>query len=476
MSNRDAVVVGSGPNGLAAAITLARAGKSVTVLEANDTVGGAARSAEITEPGFVHDLGSAIHPMASASPFFGEIFPDLERHGLKWVTPPAAAGHPLDGGRAAIAWNDLDRAADGLAEDGAAYRAYYERWTEGIDRLVDLALNPLVRLPPHPIFAARFGAAAALPATTTARRTWQSKEAQALFAGHAAHAILPLTAPFTSSFGLLLGALAHSSGWGFPAGGAQSLIDAMVALLEELGGEIRTGHRVETLSDLPSATATIFTLTPGQVESIAGSHFSDRYRASLRNFAYGPGAWKVDYALDQPIPWTNPELCSAGTVHVGGTLDEIVRAEAAVGAGRHSDRPFVLVAQHSLFDKRRAPDGKHTAWAYVHVPNGSTVDQTEALERQIERFAPGFRDVIRTRTTTSTVQLEAQNANLVGGDVGGGSYAGTQLFMRPRPQRNPFTTPDDSLFIGSAGTTPGAGVHGMSGAGAATRALQTVLR
>ena len=476
MSNRDAVVVGSGPNGLAAAITLARAGKSVTVLEANDTVGGAARSAEITEPGFVHDLGSAIHPMASASPFFTEIFGDLERHGLEWITPPAGVAHPLDAGRAAVAWNDIDRTAAELTTDGSAYRAYYEPWTKGIDRLVDLALNPLVRIPPNPVFAARFGAAAALPAATTARRTWSGDEAQALFAGHAAHAILPLTAPFTSSFGLLLGTLVHASGWGFPAGGAQSLVDAMVGLLEELGGEVRTGHRVETLSDLPPSTATIFTLTPGQVEAIAGPHFSDRYRKSLRNFAYGPGAWKVDYALDEPIPWTNPDLRAAGTVHVGGTLEEIVRAEATVGAGRHSDRPFVLVAQHSLFDDRRAPDGKHTAWAYVHVPNGSTVDQTDVLEQQIERFAPGFRDVIRTRTTTSTVQLEAQNANLVGGDIGGGSYAGTQLMIRPRPQRSPFTTPDDSMFIGSAGTTPGAGVHGMSGAGAANRALSTILR
>jgi len=476
MSNHDAVVVGSGPNGLAAAITLARAGRSVVVLEANETIGGAARSAELTEPGFIHDLGSAIHPMASASPFFKEIFADLVRHGLEWVTPPAGVGHPLDGGSAGIAWNDLNRTVDGLGSDGPAYRKYYERWVDGVDQLVDLTLKPLLRVPPHPLMAARFGALSALPAATTARRTWDTDAAQALFAGHAAHAILPLTAPFTSSFGLLLGTLVHSSGWGFPAGGAQSLVDAMASLLNELGGEVRTGHRVSSLSDIPSARATILALTPRQIESIAGSHFPDRYRASLRNFTYGPGAWKVDYALDEPIPWANPELASAGTVHVGGTLDEIIDAEASVAAGRHSDRPFVLVAQHSLFDSKRAPAGKHTAWAYVHVPNGSTVDQTEALERQIERFAPGFGDVIRSRTTTSTVQLEAQNANLVGGDIGGGSYAGTQLMMRPRPQRNPFATPDGSLFVGSASTTPGAGVHGMSGVGAANRALQGALR
>lgn len=477
MSNRhDAVVVGSGPNGLAAAITLAKAGRSVVVLEANDTIGGAARSGELTEPGFIHDLGSAIHPMAMASPFFDSIAADLARHGLNWVLPPAAVAHPLDNGRAGMAWHDFERTVSELGDDGPAYRKYYERWVDGLDKLVDLVLNPLLRVPPHPILSARFGAAAALPARTTARRTWQTDEAQALFAGHAAHAILPLTNPFTSSFGLLLGTLCHGAGWGFPAGGAQSLVDAMTALLTELGGEIRTGHRVASLADIPDAAATIFALAPKQVEAIAGDHFADRYRSSLRNFTYGPGAWKVDYALDEPIPWTNPDAAAAGTVHVGGTLEEITTGEAAVAAGRHSDRPFVLVAQHSLFDDRRAPEGKHTAWAYVHVPNGSTENQTAVLERQIERFAPGFSDVIRSKHATSPTMLEAGNANLVGGDIGGGSYAGAQLFLRPRPQTNPFDTPDDSLFIGSASTTPGAGVHGMSGVGAANRALQGVLR
>ena len=476
MSNHDAVIVGSGPNGLAAAITLARAGRSVTVLEANATIGGAARSDELTEPGFVHDLGSAIHSMVKASPFFSEILSDLERHGLEWVMPPAGVAHPLDDGRAAIAWNDLDKTVEDLGEDGAAYRSYYEQWIHSIDEVADLALNPLLRVPPNPFLAARFGALAALPAATTARRTWQSDEAQALFAGQAAHAIVPLTSPFTSSFGLLLGALVHAHGWGFPRGGAQSLTNAMAAFFTELGGTISTGHRVSALSDIPRSKATIFALTPRQVENIAGEHFPDRYRMSLRNFVYGPGAWKVDYALDEPIPWTNPDVASAGTVHVGGTLDEITTAEASVATGKHADRPFALLAQNSLFDDRRAPAGKHTAWAYVHVPNGSTADRTDALERQIERFAPGFRDIVRTRKTTSTAQLEARNANLVGGDVGGGSYRGMQLFMRPRPQRNPFTTPDDSIFIGSAGTTPGAGVHGMGGYGAARRALRTALR
>ena len=472
----DAVVVGSGPNGLAAAITLAKAGRSVTVLEANDTIGGAARSAQLTEPGFVHDVGSSIHPMVKVSPFFRGIADELEHHGLDWVLPPAAAAHPLDNGRAAIAWNDLERTADGLAEDGPSYRRYYQRWVDNIDAVMDTSLRPLLRVPSTPVTLARFGAAAALPAATTARRVWKTDEAQALFAGHSAHAILPLTSPFTSSFGILFGSLAHAEGWGFPAGGAQSLTDAMVSYLQDLGGEIRTGHPVRSLTDIPSTRSILFSLTPRQVDEIVGDHFPDRYRRSLQSFTYGPGAWKVDFALDEPIPWTNPDVSSAGTVHLGGTLDEVIAAEASVAAGQHVAAPFVLLAQHSLFDSSRSPAGKHTAWAYCHVPNGSTIDRTNAIERQIERFAPGFRDIIRSRSTSSTAQLEAMNENLVGGDVGGGSYKGTQLFLRPRAQINPFDTADDSIFMGSASTTPGAGVHGMAGAGAAERMLQTTLK
>lgn len=471
----DAVVVGSGPNGLAAAITLAKAGKSVIVLEANETIGGAARSAELTEPGFIHDLGSAIHPMVQASPFFKGIYSDLIDHGLNWVDPPAGAAHPLDDGRAGIAWRDFDRTIEGLDTDGAAYRRYYKTWIKNVDPLIDLALQPLLRVPGNPLVGARFGATAGIPAATTAGRVWKSDEAQGLFAGHAAHAILPLTAPFTSSFGVLLGSLVHSSGWGFPAGGAQSLIDAMASLLRSLGGEIRTGQPVASMDDVPDARATIFSLSPSQLESIVGPRFPSKYRQRLGKWQYGPGAFKIDYALHEPIPWTNRDVAQAGTVHVGGTLSEIVEAEAEVADGKHAERPFVLVAQHSNFDPSRAPEGKHTAWVYCHVPNGSTVDQTQAIESQLERFAPGFRSTVIARRTTTTQMFETNNMNLVGGDIGGGSYVGTQLFARPMAQANPFDTADPAIFLGSASTTPGAGVHGMAGAGAANRVLEKVL-
>ena len=470
----DAVVIGSGPNGLAAAITLAKAGRSVVVLEANDTIGGACRSAELTEPGFIHDVGSAIHPMVQASPFFQEISTELEEKGLQWIDPPAAAAHPLDGGRAAIAWRDLDRTVDGLGPDGDAYRKFYTPWLDNSDALTDLALRPLLRVPKHPLVGARFGLSAAAPAAMTARRVWKGDLGQALFAGHAAHSVLPLTAPFTTTFGVLLGSFCHSVGWGFAAGGAQSVVDALAAILTDLGGEIRTGSPVTSMSDLPKAEATIFALSPSQVESIVGNEFPAKYRSRLNKWRYGSGAFKVDYALDEPIPWANADVGQAGTVHVGGTLDEIVEAEAAVAAGRHPEKPFVLLAQHTLFDPSRAPEGKHTAWAYCHVPNGSTVDQTEAIDAQIERFAPGFRDIVRSRHTSSPAALEAGNMNLIGGDIGGGSHAGMQLFARPMVQANPFDTANDRIFIGSASTTPGAAVHGMAGMGAAERALEKV--
>lgn len=468
----DAVIVGSGPNGLAAAITLAKAGKSVIVLEANSTIGGACRSAELTEPGFIHDLGSSIHPMVQASPFFKGIASELEDHGLQWIDPPAAAAHPLDKGEAAIAWRDLDRTVDGLGADGDAYRKFYQPWLDNTEALTDLALRPLLRVPKHPLVGARFGLSSAAPATTTARRVWNGERAQALFAGHAAHSVLPLSAPFTTTFGVLLGSFCHSVGWGFAAGGAQSVVEAMAAVLRDLGGEIRTDSPVSSMDDLPPADATIFALSPSQVESIVGNQFPAKYRSRLNKWRYGSGAFKVDYALDEPIPWTNPDVSQAGTVHVGGTLDEIAAAEAAVAAGEPSAKPFVLLAQHTLFDPSRAPAGKHTAWAYCHVPNGSTIDHAEAIDAQIERFAPGFRDIIRSRHTSSPAMLEAGNMNLIGGDIGGGSHGGTQLFARPMIQANPFDTANERIFIGSASTTPGAAVHGMAGMGAAERALE----
>lgn len=474
MSRYDAVVVGSGPNGLAAAITLARQGRSVAVLEANKTIGGAVRSAELTEPGFIHDIGSAIHPLGRASPFFASL--DLESHGLRWITPEAAVAHPLDGGRAAVVWNNIDRAARGLGEDEHAYLRFFRYWVENFSDLVEFALSPVLQIPHRPLLAARFGAIAGLPAAMTARGVWRTDEARALFAGHAAHSMMPLTAPLTTSFGMLLGSAPHTVGWPFPEGGAQSLTDALVSVLTELGGEVRVEHPVRSLADIPDATAVIFALGPHQVESIVGDEFPDRYRRALRAFRYGPGAWKVDFALSEPIPWANSDIAAAGTVHLGGTIDEIVEAEGLTARNKHADKPFVLLAQQTLADPSRAPAGKHTAWAYCHVPNGSAIDRTAAIEAQIERFAPGFHDVVIASRSTSPADLEAQNHSLVGGDVGGGSHRRLQLVFRPRVQLSPYDTANDRFFIGSASTAPGGGVHGMGGVGAAERALATILR
>lgn len=470
----DAVVVGSGPNGLAAAVTFARAGRSVLVLEAADEVGGAARSAPLVGEGYVNDVGSAIHPMGAASPFFSAL--PLAEHGLEWITPPAAVAQPLDGGDAAIAWNDMDRTVEGLGADGPRYRAIHQPLVDRFDDLLDLSLRPVLRIPHAPIFAARFGAMAALPATVLARLAWRRERARALFAGHAAHSVLPLHRPFTSSFALMFGATVHTVGWPFPRGGAGAITRALRSLLESLGGEVRTGHPVHSLDDLPPAGQVVLALTPLQVLQVTGTHFPSAYRASLARFRYGPGVFKVDYALDGPIPWANPEVAQTACVHLGGTLGEVAAAERAVARGRHPDRPFVLLAQHSLFDDSRAPEGHHTVWAYCHVPNGSTVDMTGAIERQVERFAPGFTDRIVARVTSDSADLEADNANLVGGDVGGGSHGGTQLLLRPRAQLVPWATPDPRLWIGSASTTPGGGVHGMAGHQAALAAMAHATR
>jgi phytoene dehydrogenase-like protein len=467
----DAVVVGSGPNGLAAAITLAQAGRSVLVLEAEPEPGGAMRSASLVGEGYVNDLGSAIHPLGRASPFLAGL--DLARHGLEWVTPPAAVGHPLDGGRAAIAWTDLERTVQGLGADGPAYRALAEPLVERFDDLLDLVLRPVLRLPRHPVLAARFGLQAILPASLLARRRFDGDLARALFAGHAAHSVLPLSRPLTASFGLLFAATAHAVGWPFPRGGARALADAMVAELRALGGEVRTGHRVTSLADIPPADRVVLALTPIQVLAITGAHFPPRYRAALGRFRYGPAVFKLDYALSEPIPWTDPDLHQTACVHVGGTLEEVEASESAVARGRHADRPFLILAQHTLFDPSRAPAGRHTCWVYCHVPNGSTEDRTPAIETQIERFAPGFRDVVLARHASGPADLEAWDANLVGGDVGGGSLGGTQLIARPTLSLSPYATPDPRIFIGSASTPPGGGVHGMAGHQAALAALAT---
>ena len=470
MSAKDAIVIGSGPNGLGAAITLAGAGRSVTVFEAQDTVGGGARSEKLTLPGFVHDVCSAVHPLAVSSPLFRSL--PLERHGLAWVHPQLPLAHPLDGGTAAILHRSLDATAAALGPDEAAYRRLMSPLVRDWDKLVPQLLGPLLRVPRHPLAMARFGLRAARSARGLAERTFRDEPARALFAGLAAHSMLPLEQPLTASIGLFLGAAGHAVGWPFARGGSQAIADALADHLRSLGGEIVTGRSVDSLDDLPPADVFMLDVTPRQATRIAGSRLPDRYVRRLARYRYGPGAFKVDFALDAPIPWTAEACGRAGTVHVGGTLAEIAGAERAVAEGGHPDQPFVLVAQQSLFDPTRAPEGKHTAWAYCHVPNGSTVDMTDRIEAQIERFAPGFRERVLARRVTSPASFEQHNANYVGGDIAGGAHDGLQLLFGPALRPVPYSTPARGVYICSSSTPPGAGVHGMCGYFAARAALR----
>lgn len=468
----DAVVIGAGPNGLTAGIVLARAGRSVVVVDQADEVGGACRSAELTLPGFIHDLGAAVMPLGVASPAWRD-WP-LAEHGLTWVAPSAEFGHPLDGGRAAIAYRDIDRTADGLGSDGDRYRALAQGLVQDWGRLESAVLGPLLRIPDHPITLARFGLRGLQPATWFTRNARQDLY-PALFAGCAAHAVLPLERPFTSSFGLLFLALTHTSGWQFPQGGASSITRALASYLESLGGQIRLAHRIQNWTDLPEHRAAIFTTGPSALARIAASRLSGRTRRRFERWPYGPGAFKIDLALDGPIPWSAPGLADAGTVHLGGTMQEVAEAERLVAEGSHPELPFVLLAQPGSADPTRAPGGHQTVWAYCHVPNGSDFDMSDRIERQIERFAPGFRDRILARSTTPPSAFEEMNPNLVGGDVGGGSHAGTRLLLRPTLSSHPHRV-TDRIFLGSASTPPGGGVHGMSGYWAASAALEGPLQ
>ncbi|MGI9596710.1 MAG: phytoene desaturase family protein [Acidimicrobiales bacterium] len=463
------MVIGSGPNGLAAAITAARAGRSVAVLEAGPEIGGACRSAALTDEGFVHDIGSAIHPLALASPFMRTI--PWSQHDLNWVVPPAGVAHPLDDGTAAVAWNDLNRTAASLGADGKTYRSMFGPLVERFDDLVAFTMQPPVRLIRTPVTLARVGPQLLAPATLMARR-FDTDQARALFAGHAAHSVLPLTKPFTSGFAFLLGSAVHAVGWPFPEGGASEITRVLGEVLRGLGGHIVIDHPVASLRDMPEAGAVVFATSPRQVATIGGSELSPSGRRKLRRFKFGPGVCKVDFATSEPIPWTNPDVAMAGTVHLGGTLEELVEAEATVASGGHARRPYVLLAQHTLFDPSRAPEGKHTVWAYCHVPNGSTLDVSATIEAQIERFAPGFGETVIRRRVTMPADLEKGNANLVGGDVGGGSYANLRSIFRPVARVDPYRTEVDRFFIGSASATPGGGVHGMSGHLAARSALR----
>jgi phytoene dehydrogenase-like protein len=468
----DAVVVGSGPNGLAAAITLAREGFSVKVYEARDTVGGAVRSGELTLPGFVHDLCSAIHPMAAGSPFLRSL--PLERHGLRWIHPDAPLAHPLDGGAAAVLERDAEATGAALGADGAAYRRLMGPIADRWDALASDILRPL-HLPRHPFALARFGLNAIRPAQGLALGAFEGDPARALFAGLAAHAMVPLDRPATAAFGLVLGALGHAVGWPMAAGGSQRLADALASHLLSLGGEIATGTPARSLRELPASRVTMLDVNPGQFEALADGR-GGRFARKLARFRRGPGVFKADWALDGPIPWKARECLRAATVHVGGTLGEIAAAEAAPERGEVSRSPFVLVAQPSLFDPSRAPSGKHTAWAYCHVPNGCPADMLGPIEAQIERFAPGFRDRILARSTRTPAQLEDHNPNCVGGDISGGSNDLGQLFARPFFQWAPYTTPIDGVYLCSASTPPGGGVHGMCGHNAALAALRRHLK
>ncbi|MCA1827013.1 MAG: NAD(P)/FAD-dependent oxidoreductase [Myxococcales bacterium] len=463
----EAVVVGSGPNGLAAAIALAQAGVKVRVCEAQPTIGGGTRSAELTLPGFVHDVCSAIHPMGAASPFFSRL--PLAENGLTWIHPEIDLAHPLDDGTAVTMVRSIDDTAAGLGVDGPAWRRMVGPLAGRFHELLADTLGPLTRRPGNPLLLARFGLRAALPSS---RLGFEGERTRALIAGLAAHSFLPLHAPFTSSFVLMFAAAAHASGWPLARGGSQKIADALAATLKNLGGEVAAGERVDSLDRFGDAKAFLFDTSAWTLEKIAGDRLPARYRKSLREFRRGPGVFKLDYALSAPIPWRAPECRRAGTVHVGGRFDEIAAGEAAVARGDHPENPFVLVAQQSVFDPSRAPPGKHTLWAYCHVPNGSAFDMTERIERQIERFAPGFRETVLERSVMTCADVEARNANCAGGDIAGGAYDGMQFFARPVMAVDPYATPARELYLCSASTPPGAGVHGMCGFHAARSALR----
>ena len=469
----DALVIGAGPNGLAAAITLARAGRSVLVREAANTVGGSCRSAELTLPGFVHDICSTVQAMARISPFLRTL--PLDQHGLELIQPRVAFAHPLDDGAAGTLEGGVEQTAAGLGEDADAYRQLMQPLADRWEKLTPMLLAP-PRPPAHPILLAEFAIRGLRSACSLAERRFRTEKAKALFAGVAAHAVLPLEWSATAAFGLVLAIAGHAGGWPVAKGGSQKLAEALASYLRSLGGHIQLGAKVDSLRELPDVRAVLCDITPRQLLRLAGDRLPARYRHRLERYRYGPGAFKVDWALDGPIPWKAAECAQAGTVHLGGTLADVAESERAPWEGRVAGRPYVLLVQASVCDPTRAPAGKHTAWAYCHVPNGCTVDMTDAIERQIERFAPGFRDRVLARHVMSPADLERHNPNLIGGDIGGGSQQLSQLFARPVLRLDPYSTPVPGLYLCSSSTPPGGGVHGMCGYFAAQSVLRNELR
>ena len=462
------MVVGSGPNGLSAAITLARAGLSVLVLEARDSIGGGTRTAELTLPGFKHDICSAIQPLSLASPFFRDT--PLSEYGVRWVFPPGEVAHPLDDEPAVLLERSVEATAARLGGDEKAYVRLMRPLVSQWEPLMEQFLGPL-SLPKKPLLAARLAVPSLLPVNVVARTLFRGQAARAVFAGMAGHSMLPMDRLVTGGFGVMLSLLAHAVGYPLVEGGSQRVTEAMGAYLVTLGGKIETNCVVRSMKEVPPARLVLFDLAPRSFIKIAGDRLPGGYRRALNRFRYGPGVFKMDYALSDPIPWKDPQVSRAATVHLGGTLDEIAASERQVWQGEHAARPYIILAQQSLFDPTRAPAGKHTAWAYCHVPHGSTEDMTEAIEAQIERFAPGFRDTVLARHTFTAAEMESYNPNYVGGDINGGVQDLRQFFTRPVPRWSPYSTPLQGVYLCSSSTPPGGGVHGMCGYHAAQAAL-----
>ncbi len=468
--NFDAIIVGSGPNGLSAAIALQQAGLSVLIIEAKDSIGGGLRSAELTLPGFVHDICSAIHPLAAGSPFFNSL--PLEQHGLEFVYPEVAAAHPFDDGTAAALRGSVEDTARTLGIDRESYISLLKPLVRTWPGMVKDVLGPL-HFPEHPIDMAAFGFNALRSAKSLVNK-FKTKEARGLWAGMAAHSIQPLSNFTTSAIGLVLMATGHLKGWPVPLGGSKEIANALASFFISIGGKIETGVHVRSMADIPASKAVLFDLTPKQILEIAGERFSSIYSWQLKRYRYGMGVFKIDWALDGPIPFTAPECREAGTIHLGNTFEEIAKAEDSTSSGLIPEKPFVLLAQQSLFDSLRAPEGKHTAWAYCHVPNGSEKDMTAAIENQVERFAPGFRDLILAKHTMNTREIEAYNPNYIGGDINGGIIDIAQLYTRPALRLSPYRTSAPGIYICSSSTPPGGGVHGMCGYNAAKQVLKDI--